>query len=288
MPYIKSITVYPIKSCAGTDLDRCKVLADGLELDRQWMLIDEQGNFLSQRQLPVLALVKPKILPAEQQLLVSAPGMEGYRLPSTSMIRQNGERLSVPVWRDKVQVIDAGAEASQWFSELLGLNARLVRFDESAERQVDPAWTDKPATTRLTDGFPLLIIGQSSLDDLNGRLAQRGFASVEMNRFRPNVVIEGWDAFEEDYVERISITEAGCELSFRLCKPCTRCIVTTVDQRTGARRDDSPHEPLDTLSLYRRSERMDGGIVFGRNAVPSEGIGGVLEVRQEVLTEYEF
>ncbi|PNE59680.1 MOSC domain-containing protein [Paraburkholderia fungorum] len=289
MPHIKSITTYPIKSCAGIALEHCAVLPDGLKLDREWMLIDAEGHFLSQRQASELALVKPSVSADGQGLIVSAVGMQDHALPDASVLAASGKRYAVRLWRDDVRVIDAGEQTAQWFSDFLGVKSRLVRFDETAERTVDENWTVERSTTRLTDGFPFLFIGQSSLDDLNSRLASRGVASVEMSRFRPNVVVEGWEPFEEDYIESVSITtERGSDLVFRLCKPCTRCVVTTIDQATGKRRTSSPYEPLDTLSSFRRSPRMEGGIVFGQNAVVCAGAGCELQVGREVAAELAF
>lgn len=288
MPHIKSITTYPIKSCAGIDLEHCPVLSDGLKLDREWMLIDENGRFLSQRQTPKLALVKPKISTDGEELIVSALGMQDQALPDASAIGLSEQHYLVRLWRDDVRVIDAGPLASEWFSDFLGVKSRLVRFDGNAERLVDPNWTSGRSTTRLTDGFPFLVIGQGSLDDLNSRLASRGVEPVEMKRFRPNIVVEGWEPFEEDYIGSICIEVDEAEIILRFCKPCTRCIVTTIDQASGEPRASSPHEPLDTLSLYRRNRRMEDAIVFGQNAVICAGEGRELMVGQEISAELAF
>jgi uncharacterized protein len=184
-----------------------------------------------------------------------------------------------------VDALDTGDAAAQWFTHFLGTPARLARFAPSYLRVVDEKWTAPLTThTRFADGFPLLVMSQASLDDLNARLAAKGSPGIPANRFRPNLVIGGLDAYEEDFVGDMQIGDA----QLRLVKLCARCPVPTIDQATGAPHPDWPHEPLDTMSAYRASEQMGGQLTFGKNAVVVDGAGVTLEVGQGVEAEIAF
>ncbi len=183
--------------------------------------------------------------------------------------------IRATVWRDTFVALDTGDATAQWLTACLSTPARLVHFSPATKRIVDQKWTAPLVKhTRFADGFPLLVLGQASLDDLNARLSTKGAPGIPMNRFRPNLVIGGLDAYEEDFVGDMQIGDA----QLRLVKLCSRCPMPTIDQLTGAPHPEWPHKPLDTMSGYRASEQMDGQLTFGKNAVVVEGERIVLEV----------
>jgi uncharacterized protein len=283
MPVLSEIFVYPIKSCAGIALSRAVLRETGLEYDRHWMVTDPHGGMLTQRTHARMALIKTAF--DTDALVIDAPGMPTLRTPLDASALADAEPIRATVWGDTVDALDSGANAAKWFTDMLGTPARLVRFSPANKRIVDEKWTAPLVThTRFADGFPLLVLGQASLDDLNARLSVKGAPGIPANRFRPNLVIRGLDAYEEDFVGDMQI--GGVQL--RLVKLCSRCPVPTIDQATGAPDPAWPHEPLDTMSVYRASEQMGGKLTFGKNAVVVEGEGVVLEIGQEVAAELDF
>lgn len=268
---ISGLTVYPVKSCAGVPLAEARVTTTGLAFDRNWMLVDQSASFLTQRQVPEMAQIRPRI--GDSDLYVSYPGISDLRVP----MHLRGDEAKVRIWGKPCSAIDQGDFAASWFSELLGRTVRLVKFDPANPRVSDPAYAgDSGAVTAFADGFAILLTSQSSLDELNRRLVR----PVPMDRFRPNVVVRGLGAFEEDFIESIS---AGAT-TLRLVKPCTRCVVTTTDQRTGERAADN--EPLRTLASFRYRMELTG-VCFGQNAIVA-GDGGILRVGDSIDVKWSF
>ncbi len=289
MATISELFVYPIKSCAGIALHEARLFATGLEYDRCWMVTDPAGAMLTQRAYPRMALIQVEI--GAEDLVIRAPGMSELRTPLDSARLEAPSAVQTQVWRDAAYGLDTGAASAAWFSTFLGMPARLLRFDPKRERIVDPDYTDSVggATTHFADGFPLLVIGQASLDDLNTRLSGKGAPAIPINRFRPNVVLTGLDAYEEDYVETLSIDgEAGENVQLQLVKPCSRCPMPTIDQAKGAPDPDWPNEPTDTMSVYRANPQRNGAITFGNNALVARGAGQWLRVGQSVEAELGF
>jgi uncharacterized protein YcbX len=289
MATISELFVYPIKSCAGIALHEARLFATGLEYDRCWMVTDPAGAMLTQRAYPRMALIQAEI--GAEDLVIRAPGMSELRTPLDSARLEAPSAVQTQVWRDAAYGLDTGAASAAWFSTFLGMPARLLRFDPERERIVDPDYTDSVggATTHFADGFPLLVIGQASLDDLNTRLSGKGAPAIPINRFRPNVVLTGLDAYEEDYVETLSIDgEAGENVQLQLVKPCSRCPMPTIDQAKGAPDPDWPNEPTDTMSVYRANPQRNGAITFGNNALVARGAGQWLRVGQSVEAELGF
>jgi uncharacterized protein YcbX len=281
MAILSELNLYPIKSCAGIALTEANVTLAGLAAhgvhDREWMLVDADGQFLSQREFPRMALLVPRIDGAV--LEVAAPGMAPLRLPLAQPA--GAAPRQVRIWDDTVDAADCGDAAGAWFSQVLGSRCRLVRFRPDVARPTSTKWTGGiPAQARFADGYPLLLAGTASLDDLNRRLAAAGRAALPMNRFRPNVVVDGIGAFEEDYVE--SFGAGGIEL--RPVKPCGRCPIPSIDQATGRPGPD----PLDILQAYRANPRMDGAICFGMNCIVGAGAGGRLYVGQQLDVTLAF
>ncbi|SMG21695.1 MOSC domain-containing protein [Paraburkholderia susongensis] len=291
MPTIRELFVYPIKSCAGIALTEARLLATGLEYDRYWMLTDPHGAMLTQRAYPRMALIRVEI--GEQDLVIRAPDMSELRTPLDATRLAAAPRVNTAVWRDAAYGLDTGAETAAWFTAFLGVPVRLLRFDPQRERIVDRDYTASTggATTFFADGFPLLVIGQASLDDLNTRLNGKGAPAIGIDRFRPNLVLDGLDAYEEDYMETLSIdapTSGAPRVELRLVKLCTRCPMPTIDQARGAPDPEWPNEPTDTMLGYRVNARFDGAVTFGNNALVASGTGAWLRVGQEIEAELGF
>jgi uncharacterized protein YcbX len=244
---------FPLKSAVGESLQLAQLDALGLSGDRRWMIVDAStGRFLTQRLLAQLTQLKAQWLDA-QHLCLSVAGRTDLlvTLPSAA-----AELRAVTVWSDSLQVPDAGDAAALWLSDWLGRPCRLVQVPAERARQVDQNYANIGERVGFADGFPLLLIGQASLDDLSARVGR----PLEMLRFRPNLVISGSAAYAEDSWKRIRIGA----LEFRLVKGCSRCIMTTLDPLTGERSTD--REPLATLKTYRE---RDGEVYFGQNLLHS-------------------
>ncbi|MDO8419248.1 MAG: MOSC N-terminal beta barrel domain-containing protein [Rubrivivax sp.] len=270
-----ALFVHPVKSCAGLAVDEALLVETGLYLDRAWMVVGEDGDMLTQRDSPKLALVQPVFKGSE--MVLRAPGMLALHVRLDTV----EAATRVRVWDDVVKAYDMGALAAQWFSDFIGTGSRLrlVRFDPEQQRLADPQWTGElRAESAFADGFPLLVTSTASLADLNERLAARGAAPVTMQRFRPNLVLDGLQPYDEDHIDQLTLDTADGPVRLRLTKPCTRCSIPNVDPATAA----TGHEPGDTLAGYRADPRMNGGITFGVNAVVAEGFECTLRVGQAV------
>lgn len=253
--------LYPVKSCRGIAVAEAAVTAAGLEHDREWMVVTPQGRFLTQREEPRLALVATALGPQALTLASGDAGSIPVRLD------HRGETREVTVWRDRCVGLDQGDEVARWLTELLGRAVRLVRFDAGQRRASDPAWTGGlDAQNRFSDGFALLAISLASLADLNSRLSR----PLPMDRFRPNLVLDGLPPYGEDALG--DLLAGGLRL--RRVKPCTRCSITTTDQQTGAVDGD---EPLATLRAYRWDPALRG-VAFGQNLIVVAGAGARLRV----------
>ncbi len=276
---VSALNVYPIKSCAGVVLSEALLVETGIEFDRAWMVVDPAGDLVTQRELPRMALIQPSFKNGE--LVLRAPGMLALHLKLDTVEKPTRAR----VWNDIVKAYDMGALAAQWFSDFLGPTLRLVRFDPDQQRLSDPKWAgDVAAENAFADGYPLLVANTASLDDLNTRLAARGVAPVTMARFRPNLVLGGLSAFDEDHIDEVRITTANGLVRLRLVKPCTRCTIPNVDPLSAA----TSTEPGDTLQGFRADPRMDGAITFGMNAVTLQGFENLLRVGQTASAGLKF
>jgi uncharacterized protein YcbX len=277
MPILTELNIYPVKSCAGIALREATLTAAGLMsehiYDREWMVVDAQGEFLTQRDHPRMALIKPRI--KADTLELRAPGMLTLEVPLGLPDPDEAPTLNVRVWNDTVKAYDCDITTATWFSNFLGQPCRLVRFHPNAERFANTDWTGGvQAPTLFSDGYPVLVISEASLADLNDRLTSQGRDALPMNRFRPNMVIGGIEAYEEDYAKTIRIGDAA----LKPVKPCPRCPMPSIDQTTGRFGPD----PLDILQTYRANPSVDGGITFGMNAIMITGEGQKLRVGEEV------
>jgi uncharacterized protein len=253
---LAGIHSYPVKSCRGIGHESALLTRAGLQHDREWMFVSADGRFITQRDQPRLARVDAAL--RDRSLHLSADGAGAVTVP----FDLEGRRSSVAVWGDRCAGIDQGEEAAEWISSLLGRGARLLRFDPASSRRCDKTWTGEiDGFSLFSDGFPLLVASRASLADLNSRLP----VAVPMERFRPNLVLDGLPPFGEDELHEI---ECG-EVRLRIVKPCTRCVVTTTDQRSGQLTGE---EPLRTLKTYRWNAELRG-VAFGQNAVVVAGSG---------------
>jgi hypothetical protein len=267
---LASVHIYPLKGCRAVDLDQAVVEPWGLAGDRRWLLVDAEGQFLTQREHPALARLVVAY-GAGSGITVSS---DGCRPLAVAAPGGRPELLKVTVWRSTVLAAAAGPEADAWFSGYLGQPVRLVYLDDPTRRAVDPDFGADGDVVSFADGFPLLLTTIGSLDQLGEWLTADGDQPVPMNRFRPNVVVSGSEPWAEDRWRRIRIGA----VSFRVAKPSGRCIVTTTDQTTGER----GRQPLRMLARHRRFGKS---LVFGQNLIPDSP--GLIRVGDPMeVTEY--
>ncbi len=284
---LAELNLYPIKGCGGVTVTSAKLAATGLEYegigDREWVIVNAAGRFLSQRELPKMALIEPRF--AQGALRLRAPGMLTLEIPFAS----EGEVVQAQVWNDTVPAVTQGEVADTWCSDYLGQHVRLLRFDPEAQRLSNPQYTgNTPAPYKFADAFAVLITNTASLDELNRRLP----APVHMNRFRANVVLDGLDAFDEDHLSEVRMGDggeggkrgeggAGGQATLRPVKPCARCTVPGVDPLTGEFSNTVP----DALAAFRRQAQ---GVMFGVNAIVTAGVGARLNVGDRVQATFNF
>ena len=250
---VSDLYIHPVKSLAAVALASSTLDGFGLHHDRRWMLVDDNGIFVTQRFFPSMCLITA--LTENKRLILKARGMPDIVVSESDY----GDTTTVTVWHDQCQAVDCGQDVASWLSAFLKKNCRLVYFPDKEIRQVDLAYADKGDKTGFSDGFPLLLISQSSLHDLNSRLS----AAVEMQRFRPNIVVSGCEAYAEDEWKRIAIGD----ITYRIVKPCSRCSIPSINPLTAARET----EPLKTLRTYRM---RDNKVYFGQNVI-ADNIGQI-------------
>jgi len=275
---LTSLVVYPFKGAAGIAVDAADIRITGLAkdgvADREWMAVDRNGRFVTQREFPRLALVRPAI--EAGRLVLRTSGLAPLALETDTSFPAR----DVVVWNSQVRGLDAGDGAADWLSSAIASDVRIVRFDPALPRYSSREYAgDSGAQVRFADGYPVLVIGRASLDHLNERLAANGGPPVEMNRFRPNLVLDGLEPHDEDRLATIEVD--GVVL--KPVKPCTRCQVTTIDQASAS----AGLEPLATLSTYRRDDRL-AGVTFGMNAVVVAGAGRRIAVGSTASCEFDF
>lgn len=263
---LTGVHIYPVKSCRGLSLKEITVEAKGPEGDRRWMIVDADGKFLTQRKFPRMALIEVHV--DHQGLQLHIPGTRSKQIP----LLTEGKMMDVEVWKDRVAAVDQGEAIAQDLSAFLETACRLVYIPDQTVRKVDARYAIHDSDqVSFADGFPFLLISEASLEDLNQRLKE----PVPMERFRPNLVVSGCEPFAEDRWKKILIGE----IEFSIVKPCSRCVVTTVDQQSGVK----GIEPLQTLATYRKAEK---GIMFGQNAIHRRHgvirLGDVVQVLESV------
>ena len=276
---VRSLHLHPVKSCGALEVPEALLIETGFELDRAWMVVDDAGRFVSQRELPRMALIRPTLKLSE--LVLRAPGMLALHVALDAV---EGATCAT-VWNDEVAAYDMGALTAQWFSDFLGQPLRLARFDPEQKRIADRRWTGEiEAETSFQDGFPFLVTSTAGLAEVNRRLALAGAPAVTMARFRPNLVLSGLDAHGEDHLHEVAFDTAEGPVRIRMVKPCGRCAIPDVDPETGV----AGHAVGDVLQQYRANARIDGALAFGMNAVIVEGIDRNLRPGLEGRATYAF
>lgn len=308
---IESLVVYPIKSCGGIALQQTRLTSTGLPYDRAWMLVDQNNQFVSQRELPRMALIAPQMAhlltpemvpqTAPQSMVVQAPGMPVLQVPLPLAAGATSAPLDVEIWGDQVKAFDLGPTVAQWFSDYLltgpaaaaaakaGIaSLRLVRFDMSKPRLSNKEWTGGvEAPNQFSDGYPVLVLSQASLSQLNDKLAAAGRSTVAMARFRPNVVLSGLQPHEEDQLDLLWSAEessANGGALLRMVKPCPRCPIPNIDPLTA----NSSPEVSDTMQGYRQNPLLKGAVTFGINAITLAPHDQHLRVGQVLSASYRF
>jgi uncharacterized protein YcbX len=259
---ISELYIYPVKSLAGISRDEVKITDRGFEHDRRWMLVDEFGRFITQREHPKLCLLGIQII-GDQLNVFDKQQERSIQFP---LFINQGHSLQVSIWDDSCEAIFQDSPVHDWFSSFLGKNLRLVYMPDNTHREIDRKYAVDKDINSFSDGYPILIIGQSSLDDLNQRLD----SPVGMNRFRPNLVYTGGKPFEEDTFKKFQIGDQV----FHGVKPCARCILTTVDPDCG----QLGKEPLQTLATFRKTNSK---IYVGQNTIASKS-GGHLKLGDHI------
>ena len=258
---IHSLHVYPIKSCQGIDLDLARLTATGIAYDRHWMLVDDAGRFLSQRELPQMATIGCRF--SNDELVVSGAGQSDLSVPLQQPVEH---RIKVQIWNDQCHAGIVSPQASAWFSDYLQRSCQLVLLPETEHRPVDPGYAEADQRVGFADGFPLLVVSLASIDRLSQQLGE----TVSIDRFRPNIVLDGCEPHAED--DWLTI-QAG-DIKIRLAKPCSRCVIPSYHQQTAQQHP----RLLKTLANYRR---RDGKVYFGMNGLHDRD--GNLQVGQQVL-----
>ena len=280
MATLSQLILYPIKSCAAMPVEEAVVTVSGLRAqgvhDREWMLVADDGQFLTQREFPRMATIVPRV--QGEALAVTAPGMPPLSLP---LAQQDGAPRCVQIWDDSVDAIDCGDAAAAWFGQALGAGCRLVRCKPELARPTSTRWTGGvAASAHFADAYPLLLIGQAALDEINARMLASGREALPMDRFRPNLVVADSDPFEEDYTEAL---HAGAVV-IKPVKPCARCPIPAIDQATGIPGPD----PLDILQGWRSKAVLDGAVCVGMNCIVAAGAGATLRVGQPCEASLSF
>ena len=244
---VSQLFIYPIKSLGGIELNSAEIDKRGLKNDRRWMLVDENNQFMTQRENHAMALLKTAIV--NDRIIISNKHKPDEHIHIPVAIT-NSKKIRVRVWNDDCDVLEADASINNWFTHQLGQECKLVYMPEDSLRIVDTNYASGEEITSFTDGYPILLLGQASLDDLNSRLEEK----LPINRFRPNIVFSGGKPYEEDEMEQFIING----INFFGVKLCARCPIPTIDQESAVKNK----EPLKTFSTYRQ---LNNKIYFGQN-----------------------
>lgn len=284
---IAALYIYPIKSCAGLSVPSAEITPHGLLNDRQWLIVDQEGQFQTQRQIPHLVWITPTI--GTQTLTLSAPAQPDITINTVGASQlQHFATREVQIWHDRVLAFDLGPLASQWLNDYLqvpGKSFYLVQFDPRVIRLSDPQWTGgQPAAVRFADGFAINVISQASIASFNQKRLEQDMDPIEADRFRPNIVVAGLEAHDEDSIKTMIVTTSSGPIEWALVKPCPRCQIPDIDPQTSI----SDPSITTLLSSYRQLASMDHAICFGMNGIVQAGAGRCLEVGQPLEASLNF
>ena len=277
MAEVCELNIYPVKSLKGITLEESILGVKGLAYDRNWMIVNTDGEFITQRLLSKMATVNVSL--TDKELVLQTKEAESFSIPLKS---ESSESIEVKIWSDTCHAIDEGDEISKWLTSVLGtykdFDLRLVRFSDSFVRHVEPTYLQgNHANTAFADGYPYLVTSVESLETLNKKLKASDAQPVTMDRFRPNIVLKGVKPFEEDKIASIISKDESYQLDLR--KPCQRCVITTIDQNTGE--SPEPKEPLKTLVSMNPFVDLKGAY-FGQNAILIDGDDELIRVGDKV------
>lgn len=250
---VSELSIYPVKSCREVKLNTAFIGSFGLNHDRRWMVVDKKGVMLTQRQISKMCLIQVEL--TDLGVVLTVDSMDSLFIATPS----SRKKVSVKVWLDDCQAYDAGEKAAKWLSIVLSIECRLVYFPDGEFRQIDLSYANKGEGTAFSDGFPILLISDASLSDLNSRLTH----PITMQHFRSNIVVSGCSPFEEDNWKKIQIGN----IIFRIVKPCSRCIIPNINIETAIRE----REPIKTLASYRK---RNGKVFFGQNVI-ADSLGDI-------------
>ena len=262
MLLVGHLFIYPVKSLGGISLNKAEITDRGFRYDRRWLLVNEHNEFMTQREFPQMCLLEPSITETGLTIFHKLTNAEFF-IPFEGT---TSDEIVVQIWNDYCRARLVSEAADEWFSKMLSVRCRMVYMPDETKRKVDPRYSNHQEVTSFSDAFPFLIIGESSLDDLNKKLNM----PLPMNRFRPNIVFSGGDAYEEDFMKHFTING----INFYGVKPCARCPITTIDQETAA----MAKEPLKTLAHYRTHHNK---VFFGQNLLHKGE--GTIEVGDELI-----
>ena len=244
---VSELYIYPVKSLGGIAVNSARLTDRGFEHDRRWMVVDKGNRFITQRELPAMALLQVQVTDTGLRIQLKTKRTESIDVPFQPPLPNT---VPVVVWDDTCEAQYAGSRVDEWLSDMLSFDCRLVYMPDHSLRKVDTRYAANNEVTSLSDGYPVLMIGQASLEDVNRRMA----IPLPMNRFRPNIVFTGGSAFEEDTMAHFRIQG----MDFYAVKPCARCAITTINQDNAV----AAKEPLKTLAGYRNRENK---VYFGQN-----------------------
>lgn len=266
---VSQLFIYPVKSLGGISVSSAIITASGFKYDRKWMLVDKDLRCLTQRELPAMALLQVELTRGGLKVFHKEKPNCSILIPFSS---ENSETFIVKIFDETCDATSVSRVIDEWFSKMLSINCKLVYFPDTSARVVDKQYAINNETTNFTDGYPFLMLGQASLDDLNMRLAEK----LPVNRFRPNIVFTGGQPYEEDSMAHFIINK----IHFNGVKLCARCVITTVDQDKGV----NSKEPLRTLATYRQKNNK---IYFGQNLLAGEK--GIISIGDAIqITEINF
>lgn len=280
---LTQIWTYPIKSCAGVSQDSARMILTGLQFDRQWLIVDTDGHFQTQRQIPHLVWIEPQV--RQETLVITAPAMPTIELPFAT---SSCPAREVSIWGDRIDARDMGDVAAQWLNDYLDVPHRafrLVQFDPNIARLSDRFWCgEQPAAVQFADGFAVNILSEASLRDFNDRLIEGGGEPVDARRFRPNLVISGLETHEEDVLHTIEFCADGQSLLLELVKPCPRCQIPNINPITAS----VEPEISSVLTSYRQNPAMDQAVCFAMNAVVRSKEPFTLHTGDTFVADYRF